>query len=126
VMKNLKKRASSREDRFPKTLFALFRCRITEDDGFEDLLSRSRMHVDERNELALAAQQWRRRKLRCVGSWLFIVTSFVAAARIYREYPTRVTMFRDRICLSLSKCIRHGLVAKINGKRRLRTCEVLG
>jgi hypothetical protein len=85
VMKNLKKRASSREDRFPKTLFALFRCRITEDDGSEDLLSRSRMHVDERNELALAAQQWRRRKLRCVGSWLFIVTSFVVAALIYRE-----------------------------------------
>jgi hypothetical protein len=28
VVKNLTKRASSREDRFPKTLFALSRCRI--------------------------------------------------------------------------------------------------
>jgi hypothetical protein len=54
-MKNLKKRASSREDRFPKILFALFRCRITEDDGSEDLLSWSQMHVDEWDKVALAA-----------------------------------------------------------------------
>jgi hypothetical protein len=47
---------------FPKTLFTLFRCRITDDDGFEDLLSRSQMHVDERDEVALAAQQLRRQK----------------------------------------------------------------
>jgi hypothetical protein len=40
VVKNLKKQESSRKDRFPKTLFALSRCRIAEDNGFEDLLSR--------------------------------------------------------------------------------------
>jgi hypothetical protein len=53
MMNNLKKRGSSREDRFSKTLFSLFRCRITEDDSFRDLLSRSQMHVDERDEVAL-------------------------------------------------------------------------
>jgi hypothetical protein len=53
MMKNLKKRASSNEDRFPKTLFALSRCRITEDDGFGDLrsglfvLSRCRIAEDD-------------------------------------------------------------------------------
>jgi hypothetical protein len=54
-MKNLKKRVSSHEDRFLKILFALSRCRIAEDDDFGDLLSRSWMHVDERDEVALAA-----------------------------------------------------------------------
>jgi hypothetical protein len=54
-MKNLKKRASSREVRFSKTLFALSRCRIAEDDGSGDLLSQSQMHIDERDEIALAA-----------------------------------------------------------------------
>jgi hypothetical protein len=67
MMKNLKKRASSREDHFSKTLFILSWCRITEDDGSGDLLSRSQMHVDERDEVALAAQQRRRQKTRCVG-----------------------------------------------------------
>jgi hypothetical protein len=55
VVNNLMKRASSREDRFPKILFALSRCRIAEDDGFRDLLSRLQMHVDGRDEVALAA-----------------------------------------------------------------------
>jgi hypothetical protein len=54
-MKNLKKRASSREVRFSKTLFALSRYRIVEDNGFRDLLSQSQMHIDERDEVALAA-----------------------------------------------------------------------
>jgi hypothetical protein len=54
-MKNLKKRASSREVCFSKTLFALSRCRIAEDDGSGDLLSQSQMHIDERDEVALAA-----------------------------------------------------------------------
>jgi hypothetical protein len=31
--------ASNHEDRFPKTLFTLSRCRITEDDGSGDLPS---------------------------------------------------------------------------------------
>jgi hypothetical protein len=64
---DLKKQASSREDRFPKTLFALSRCRITEHDGSRDLLSRSQMHIDEWDEVALAAQHRRRRKTRRVG-----------------------------------------------------------
>jgi hypothetical protein len=56
VVKNSTKQVSSRKDRFPKTLFALFRCKIAKDDGFEDLLSRSQMHVDEQDEVASAAQ----------------------------------------------------------------------
>jgi hypothetical protein len=54
-MKNLKKRASSYEDRFPKMLFALSRCRIAEDNDSGDLLSRSQMHADEQDEVALTA-----------------------------------------------------------------------
>jgi hypothetical protein len=127
VMNNLKKWASSHKDHFPKTLFALSRCRITEDDGAGDLFSWLQMHIDEWDEVALVAQQRRRQKTRCVGgSWLFVVTSFVAAARIYREDPPRVTSSHNRLGLSLSKRIRHRLVAKINCKRRLRTCEALG
>jgi hypothetical protein len=57
VLKNLKKRVSSHEDRFPKTLFALSRCRIAEDDSFKDLLSQPQMHVDEQDEEVLATQQ---------------------------------------------------------------------
>jgi hypothetical protein len=57
VVKNLMKRASSHEYRFPKTLFGLSQCRIAEDDGSGDLLSRSQMHIDERDEVASAAQQ---------------------------------------------------------------------
>jgi hypothetical protein len=37
----LMKRVSSHEDHFPKTLFALFQCRIPEDDDSRELLSRS-------------------------------------------------------------------------------------
>jgi hypothetical protein len=50
------KRMSIREDRFPKTLFTLSRCRIAEDDGSGDLLSRSQMHIDERDEVASVTQ----------------------------------------------------------------------
>jgi hypothetical protein len=57
VVKNLTKRASSHEDRFPKTLFALSRSRIAEDNGSGDLLSRLQMHIDKRDEVALVAQQ---------------------------------------------------------------------
>jgi hypothetical protein len=61
MVKNLMKRVSSREDRFPKTLFTLSRwCRIVEDDDFGDLLSQSQMHVDKRDEVASAAQQQKR------------------------------------------------------------------
>jgi hypothetical protein len=54
------KRANSREDRFSKTLFALSRCKIAEDDDSGDLLSRSQMHIDECDEVASAAQQQKR------------------------------------------------------------------
>jgi hypothetical protein len=85
------------------------------------------MHVDERDEIALAVQQWRRQKSRCVGgSWLFVVSRSVAATRIYREDPPRVTASRNQLDLSLSKRIRHGLITKINGKRKSWTCEALG
>jgi hypothetical protein len=120
-MKNLKKRASIREDHFLKTLFTLSWCMITEDDGSGELLSRSWMHVDdERDKLALAAHQRRRWKLRCIGSWLFIVTSSMTVARIHRKDPLRVTSSYNGLGLSLSKCIRYGLVTKINSKRRTR------
>jgi hypothetical protein len=50
----------------------------------------------------------------------------VAIAHIYREDLARVTASRNQLDLSLSKCIRHGLVTKINSKRRPRICEALG
>jgi hypothetical protein len=74
MMKNLKKRASSHEDRFLKTLFAPSQCRIAEDDGSRDLLSQLQMHIDERDEVALVVQQRRRRETRCIGdSWFLIL-----------------------------------------------------
>jgi hypothetical protein len=118
VMKNIKKRASSREGHFPKTLFALFQCKIADDDGSRDLLSRSQMHINERDEVALVAQQRRRQKPRCISLCLVIVTSSVAVARIYREDPPRVAASYNRLALSLSKRIRYGVIVKINGKKR--------
>jgi hypothetical protein len=127
VMKNLKKQASGREDRIPKTLFTHSQCRIAEDDGFRDLLSRSRMHVDERDEVALAVQQRRRQKTRCIGgSRLFIVTYSMAGEHIYREDIHMVTTSHNQLDPLLSKRIRHGLIAKINDKRRPRIYEDLG
>jgi hypothetical protein len=67
VMTNLEKRSNSRVECFSKTLFVLSRCRIAEDDSFEDLLSRSQMHIDKRDEVAMTMQQRRRQKPRCVG-----------------------------------------------------------
>jgi hypothetical protein len=76
-VKNLMKRVSSREDHFPKTLFARSRCRIAEDDGSGDLLSRSQMHVDEQDKVALVAQQLKRRNLDVlVFSWLLVCCYF--------------------------------------------------
>jgi hypothetical protein len=59
--------------------------------------------------------------------WLvaILITTTVADTRIYRENPPRVTTFCNRLGLSLSKCIRYRLIAKINSKRRPRTCEAL-
>jgi hypothetical protein len=56
---------------------------------------------------------------------LFSVITSVAATRIYREDSHRVAASRNLIGLSLLKCIRHRLVAKINGKKKPRTCEAL-
>jgi hypothetical protein len=56
VMMNLKKRSSSHIERFPKTLFTLSQYRIAEDDSFGDLLFRSQVHTDERDEVDLAAR----------------------------------------------------------------------
>jgi hypothetical protein len=82
------------------------------------------MHVDEQDEVALTAQQWRRQKTRCVGgSWLFIIICSVVAARIYMEGLPRVTTSYNRICISLSKRIRNVLIIKINDKRRFWTCK---
>jgi hypothetical protein len=73
VVKNLMKRVSSHEDHFSKTLFTLSRCRIAEYDGSGDMLSRSQMHVDERDELVSAAQQQKRRNINVlVFSWLLV------------------------------------------------------
>jgi len=41
---------SSRAGRFPKTLFALSRCRIPKAKGSGDLLSHSPVHADARDE----------------------------------------------------------------------------
>jgi hypothetical protein len=49
----------------------------------------------------------------------------VTVVRIYREDPPNFTTSHNQLGLSLSKHIRYRLVAKINGKRRLRTCEAL-
>jgi hypothetical protein len=76
------------------------------------------MHVDERDEVALAVQQWRWQKPRRIGDlWLFVVAHSVAVACIYREDPPRVTASHNRLGLSLSKRIRHRLIAKINVKQ---------
>jgi hypothetical protein len=78
------KRVSSREDRFPKTLFALSRCMITEDDGSRDLLSRSQMHVDERDEVASAVQQQKRRNLDVLAlSWLLVCCYYFCGGHTY-------------------------------------------
>jgi hypothetical protein len=83
--------------------------------------------IDARDEAVLVVQQWRRRKPRCISdSWLLIITHFVAAACIYRKDLSRVTTSCYRLDLSLSNSIRHGLVEKINSKRKPRTCEALG
>jgi hypothetical protein len=57
VMTNLEKRSSSHIERFLKTLFALSRWKMTEDGGFGDLLSRSQMHINDWDEVALPVQQ---------------------------------------------------------------------
>jgi hypothetical protein len=85
------------------------------------------MHVDKRDKVASVEQQQKRWNLDAlVTRGCSCVTTSMAAARIYRKDPPRVTASHNQLGLSLSKRIRHGFVAKINGKRRPRTCEALG
>jgi hypothetical protein len=110
----------------PKTLFALSQCRITEDDSSRSLLSRSHMHVDERDKVASTTQQQKWQNLNALVFFVFVhVTCSVVTVRIYKEDPSRITASHNRLGLSLWKRIRHRLIAKINGKRRPRTCEAL-
>jgi hypothetical protein len=60
-----------------------------------------------------------------VARGCFLITTSVATTHIYRENPPRVTVSHNRLGISLSKCIRHGLITKINDKKRPRTCEAL-
>jgi hypothetical protein len=83
VVKNLTKRVSSYEDRFPKTLFVLSRCRIAEDDGFGDPLSQSQMHVDECDEVASAAQQQKQRNLDVLTFFWLLVCCYFHNGRTY-------------------------------------------
>jgi hypothetical protein len=86
MVKNLMKRASSHEDRFPKTLFALSQCRIAEDDGSRDLLSRSQMHIDEWDKVASMVQQQKWRNLDVLVFFMNVrLTATMTAVRIYRE-----------------------------------------
>jgi hypothetical protein len=57
-MMNLEKQSRCRVEWFLKTLFALSRCRIAEDDGFTDMLFRSQMHVDDREIHMRARIAW--------------------------------------------------------------------
>jgi hypothetical protein len=52
---------------------------------------------------------------------LFVVTSSVAVAHIYREDPLRVIVSRNGLGLSIKH--RHGLIVKINRKRKPQTYE---
>jgi hypothetical protein len=82
---------SSHVEHFSKSLFNLSRCRIAEDDGSIDVLSRSQVHANDRDEVDLAAQQVEEaKKTRCiheVGLFCMLVI------RIYREKLTRVKVY---------------------------------
>jgi hypothetical protein len=76
------------------------------------------MHVDEWDEVALVAQQQKRQNLDALVFFMAVrVTTSMAAAHIYREDLPRVIASCNRVGLCLSKCIKHGLVLKPNGKR---------
>jgi hypothetical protein len=60
------------------------------------------MHVDDRDEVALAVQQRRRRKTRYIGgSRFYVVVSSMATTHIYWEDPRRGTTSRNRLGLSI-------------------------
>jgi hypothetical protein len=61
-----------------------------------------RMHVDERDKVALAAQQQKRRNLDVLVLYMAVcVTTSMAAARIYRENLPKVITSHNRLCLCL-------------------------
>jgi hypothetical protein len=50
---------------------------IAEDDGSEDLLSQSQMHIGKRDEVASVAQQQKRQNLNALMFlWLFVCCYF--------------------------------------------------
>jgi hypothetical protein len=69
------------------------------------------MHVHEWDEVASVAQQQEQQNLYVLMFFVAIrVATTGSASHIYRKNPPRVTAFRNRLDLSLSKRIRHGLV----------------
>jgi hypothetical protein len=127
MMKNLKKRASCRKHRLPKNLIR----RLPVQDHWGRWLRRSALPIADAHRqtewISLGGVAAEEVKPRCVdGSWLFVVAHFVVATCTYREDPPRVTVSDNQLGLSLSKCIRHGLIVKINGKRKPPIGETLG
>jgi hypothetical protein len=82
-VKNMTKRASSREDCFPKILFVFSRCRIAEDDGSGDLLSWLQMHIDERDEVTSTTQQQKRWNLDVLVFLWLLVCCYFRGGRMY-------------------------------------------
>jgi hypothetical protein len=80
---------------FPKTLFTLSCCRITEDDGFGDLVSRSQVHANNRDEADLVHSKRKMQKSRCVCEimgWCFFVWwsyIFIEESRLWLRRPIR-------------------------------------
>ena len=84
----------------PKNLIRPLLVRIAEDDGSGDLVSRSQLHTDDRDEVDSAAQQQRGRQNldAFVGQF-----ESCGARRIYREKPHRVRASRNGV----SFCIEY-------------------
>jgi hypothetical protein len=108
MMKSLMKRIEQLRRSLSKNLIRP-PCRIAEEDGSGDLLSSS---GEGENPDALVA---------CGCSWLLVSWRplvFIGKTRLGLKRP--VTDW-----VSPLNTIRHRLIAKINSKRKLRTCEAL-
>lgn len=87
-LKMKRMRLSSHVEGFLKTLFVLYRCMIALDDGFEDLLSRSPVHIDDRDEATyIATQLAGRDETIYVGLCLFCLMA------------TPISIYRRKLCL---------------------------